>query len=246
MSRSEPVVEFQDVDFAYDGAPVLKAVDLEVAEREFLGVIGPNGSGKTTLLLLMLGLLRPGSGTVRVFGLEPRRSHRRVGYVPQNPNLDPDFPIAVEDVVLQGRLGQSRLVGGYRDEDVEAAHTAMRDVEVHHLRGKRFGNLSGGEQRRALIARGLATRPELLLLDEPTVGVDHRVEHEIFSLLDRLNEEMTIILVSHDVGCVTEHVNRIACVHQRLYTHSPEELTGEVLEAVFGGPARMAEHHPEE
>ncbi|MFO7957728.1 MAG: ABC transporter ATP-binding protein [Candidatus Brocadiia bacterium] len=246
MSDETPAVALRDVSFSYDGALVLERVSLEVPEGDFLGIIGPNGGGKTTLLRLVLGLNRPNSGEVRVFGRPPQQVRRQMGYVPQKPNLDPDFPISVEEVVLMGRLGQSRLVWRYRAEDREAARQAMEDVEIQPLRKQLFGKLSGGQQRRALIARALATRPRLLLLDEPTVGVDHRVEHEIYSLLDRLNEQMTIVLVSHDVGCVTEHVNRLACVHQRVFCHEADEITGEVIEAIYRGPAEMTRHHPEE
>jgi zinc transport system ATP-binding protein len=243
MSERTVAVEMEGVNFRYDGPLVLKDVDVELDEGEFVGVVGPNGSGKTTLLRLILGLERPTGGQVRVFGRPPAAARHEMGYVPQNPNLSPNFPITAEQVVMMGRLGKAPVFGGYSDEDVEAAHTAMRDVEIHGLRKRRFGNLSGGQQRRALIARGLATRPRLLLLDEPTVGVDHRVEHEIYSLLDRLNEHVTIVLVSHDVGCVTEHVGRVLCVHQRVFSHTPDELTGAVLEDIFGGPSRMAGHH---
>jgi len=243
MSDDALAVEFQDVGFRYNGPLVVEQVDLRVPEGDFLGIIGPNGSGKTTLLRLMLGLAEATTGRVRIFGRPPRQARRLLGYVPQKPVLDPDFPVSVEDVVLMGRLGQSRLMGGYRGADHAAADRAMKATELEHLRHKRFGRLSGGEQRRALIARALATEPKLLLLDEPTVGVDHRVEHDIFSLLDELNKTVTIVLVSHDVGCVTEHVKHVACVHQRLFVHTPEELTAEVIEDTFRGPSAMSSHH---
>jgi zinc transport system ATP-binding protein len=246
MSGGAPAVDFHDVGFRYDGPLVVEHVELNVPEGDFLGIIGPNGSGKTTLLRLILGLAEPSVGRVRVFGRPPRQARRMMGYVPQKPVLDPDFPVSVEDVVLMGRLGQSRLMGGYRSADRAAADRAIRAVELHHLRHKRFGRLSGGEQRRALIARALATEPKLLLLDEPTVGVDHRVEHDIYSLLDELNEQVTIVLVSHDVGCVTEHVKHVACVHLHVHVHTPENLTAEVIEDVFRGPSAMARHHSED
>jgi len=246
MSGGVPAVELKDVEFRYDGPLVLQSVSLAVEEGDFLGIIGPNGSGKTTLLRLILGLIRPTAGNVLVYGRPPQQARRMIGYVPQKPNLDPSFPVNVEDVVLMGRLGQSPMAGGFLRDDHEAAMRAIDQVEISHLRRKRFGRLSGGEQRRALIARALATEPRLLLLDEPTVGVDHRVEHEIYSLLDVLNKHVTIVLVSHDIGCVTEHVRRVAAVHQRVFCHTPEELTGKVIEDIFGGPIRMASHHRDE
>jgi zinc transport system ATP-binding protein len=243
MSAPEPAVDFRDVGFHYNGPMVVEHVELTVPEGDFLGIIGPNGSGKSTLLRLILGLSDPTEGSVRVFGRPPRQARRLMGYVAQKPVLDPDFPISVEDVVLMGRVGQSRLMGGYRSADRAAADRAIRAVELHHLRRKRFGRLSGGEQRRALIARALATEPRLLLLDEPTVGVDHRVEHDIYSLLDELNKTVTIVLVSHDVGCVTDHVKHVACVHQQVHLRRPEELTAEVIEETFRGPSAMAMRH---
>jgi zinc transport system ATP-binding protein len=246
MSGDGLAVEFQGVGFRYNGPLVVEDVDLPVPEGDFLGIIGPNGSGKTTLLRLMLGLAEPTLGRVRIFGRPPRQARRLMGYVPQKPVHDAAFPVDVEDVVLMGRLGQSRLMGGYRRADRAAADKAIRAVQLGHLRRKSFGRLSGGEQRRALIARALATEPRLLLLDEPTVGVDHRVEHDIFSLLDELNQTVTIVLVSHDVGCVTEHVKHVACMHQQVHLLEPWELTAEVIEDTFRGPLAMVRRRSDE
>ena len=240
MSAPETAVEFRDMGFRYNGPMVVEHVEMAVPEGDFLGIIGPNGSGKTTLLRLILGLSDPTTGSVRIFGRAPRQARRLMGYVPQKPQLDPDFPINVEEVVLMGRVGQSRLMGGYRAADRAAADRAIRAVQLHHLRRQRFGHISGGEQRRALIARALATEPRLLLLDEPTVGVDHRVEHDIYSLLDELNKTVTIVLVSHDMGCVTDHVKHVAAVHQQVQVCTPDELTAEMIEETFRGPSAMA------
>ena len=245
MSDQDAAVEIRDVDFRYDGPLALESVNLTVPVGEFLGIIGPNGGGKTTLLKLILGLEQPERGEVRVLGGTPQSARLSMGYVPQSSDLQLEFPITVQDVVLTGRVGQSRLVWSYRQEDRQAAAEALEAVELADLRDRVFGSLSGGQRKRALIARALATRPELLLLDEPTAEVDHHVEHEIYALLEELSEEMTILLVSHDVGCVTEHVGRVACVHQRVFCHTTEELTGEVIEAIYSGPVRMVEHHNE-
>ncbi len=245
MNEQERAVEIRGLDFRYDGPLVLENVNLTVPAGEFLGIIGPNGGGKTTLLKLILGLEQPESGEVLVLGGPPQAARQSLGYVPQSSRLELDFPISVRDVVLTGRVGQSRLVWRYRQEDREAALQALEAVELTRLQDRRFGTLSGGQRKRTLIARALATRPRVLLLDEPTAEVDHHVEHEIYALLEELSQSMTILLVSHDVGCVTEHVDRVACVHQRVFCHQTEELTGDIIEAIYSGPVRMVQHHDE-
>jgi len=243
MNDGPAAVEMRGVDFRYDGPLVLDRVDLEVREGEYVGVIGPNGGGKTTLLLLCLGLIRPTAGSVRVFDSPPQEARRMLGYVPQRTRIDPDFPVNALDVVLTGRLGHAPPVWRYRKADREVARAAMEQVGVYGLRRRRLGTLSGGEHQRVLIARALACEPRMLLLDEPTANVDHRAEHDLHELLERLNERMTIILVSHDVGCVTEHVQRLVCVHQRVFCHTTEELSGDLIEAIYRGPSAMVKHH---
>ena len=236
------VVEIDQVGFAYDGDLVLEDVTLTVRDGDFLGVVGPNGSGKTTLLKIILGLIHPLRGKVRVFGRPPDRARHLVGYVPQHADLDSSFPINVTDVILIGRLGKAPRLGRYKKIDRQTAEEAMQEVEIYDLRNRRFGTLSGGQKQRVLMARALVGEPDLLLLDEPTTSVDGRVEQDIYELLKRLNEKVTIILVSHDLGFISSYVKHVACVNRRLVCNPTNEITGDVSEACYGGPVHMLKH----
>ncbi len=242
MSQQKEIVKVEHVDFGYDGHLVLEDITLTVLESDFMGVIGPNGSGKTTLLKIMLGLIRPLRGKVRVFGQPPERGRHLIGYVPQHAELDASFPISVMDVVLIGRLGQAPMIGRYRKADRQAAQEAMQEAEVADLRNRRFGTLSGGQKQRVLMARALVGKPELLLLDEPTASIDGRVEQDIYHLLKKLNEKVTIVLVSHDVGFISTYVNKVACVNRRLVCNPADHVTGDTIEACYSGPIHMLKH----
>jgi len=245
MSEAQTAILADSVEFSYDGFPVLEDISLSVPEGDFLGMVGPNGSGKTTLLKIFLGLLRPTNGSVRIFGKAPERMRQLVGYVPQHASLDDSFPVSVLDVVLMGRLHRAPFFGGYKKRDKEVARQVMRDVQVEDLAKRRFGTLSGGQKQRVLLARALAVRPRLLLLDEPTASVDGRVEQDIYELLKRLNEQVTIVLVSHDVGFISTYVRHVACVNRRLTCNPTEEITGDVIEACYSGPVHMIKHQCE-
>jgi zinc transport system ATP-binding protein len=242
MSQERPVVEIDHVDFAYDGSLALEDINLTIQEGDFLGVIGPNGSGKTTLLRLILGLFHPLRGGVRVFGQPPGHARDLIGYVPQHAHMDEAFPISVMDVVLIGRLGKAPMLGRYRKSDRQAAEEAMQEAQVFDLRNRRFGALSGGQKQRVLMARALVGKPKLLLLDEPTASIDGRVEQDIYELLKTLNQEATIVLVSHDLGFISTYVNRVACVNRRLVCNPTDHITGDVIEACYSGPVHMIKH----
>jgi len=242
-----PVVLLENVSFSYDGHPVLENVNLHVAEHDFLCVVGPNAGGKTTLLKLILGLLKPTRGSLRVFGQPPEKVRSRIGYMPQHTSLDPMFPVNVMDVVLMGRLGRGKGPGPFRRKDKEAAEAALERVELHAVRYRSFSDLSGGQRQRVLIARALVTQPDLLLLDEPTSHVDAVVETELFEILNQLNEKMTIALVTHDLGFVSPYVKRVACVNRRVVVHPTSEITGEMINEIYGGDVHMVRHdaaHP--
>lgn len=239
-----PAVRLEDVSFSYDGHPVLRDVNLTIHERDFATVVGPNGGGKTTLLKLMLGLVVPSSGTVAVFGGPPELSRGRIGYVAQHSGADPHFPIRVLDVVLMGRLG-GRTIGAMSADDRAAAASALREVELERHARRAFSGLSGGERQRVLIARALASRPDLLLLDEPTAHLDVMMESELFRLLERLSERLTIILVSHDLGFVSGLARTVVCVKQTVSVHPTSEMTGDLVRELYGRDVRMVRHHEE-
>jgi zinc transport system ATP-binding protein len=238
----DPVVVVENVSFTYDGPPVLENVSLSVARGEMLGLVGPNGGGKSTFLKIILGLLNPNAGKVAVLGRPPGEGRREIGYVPQSTTFARDFPISVEEVVLIGRLGKTRLMGTYRGEDRRAAFTAMERTGICELRKRRLGELSGGQLQRVLIARAIAGEPQILILDEPTAHMDLRVEEDIFGLLKELNRHMTIIVVSHDVGFISHYVTRAACLNRSLLCHQTVEINQDTMNKLYGAPVRIIHH----
>ncbi len=237
-----PVIELENVSFSYNGQPVLQSVDLVVSRNDFLCVVGPNGGGKTTLLKLVLGLVRPASGTVRVFGGPPEKARPRIGYMPQHTSLDPLFPVNVRDIVLMGRLGRGGRFGFYGRKDFRAAEEVLRMMKLTGLERRSFSSLSGGQRQRVLIARALISRPEILLLDEPTASIDAVIETELFEILNRLNREMTIALVTHDLGFVSRYVKSVVCVNRRVVVHPTSEISGEMINEIYGGDMQMVRH----
>jgi zinc transport system ATP-binding protein len=239
----EMAVVVRDLAFRYQGPAVLEDVTLEVPQGEFLGVVGPNAGGKSTLLKLILGLLEPSAGEVRVLGRPPREVCRALGYVPQYPQFGRDFPITVEETVLTARLGNGRMIGGYRAQDREIARRAMAETEVDSLARRQLRTLSGGQLQRVLVARALAAEPRILLLDEPTANIDQRVEADIFELLKRLNLRMTILVVSHDVGFISRYVTRVACLNRTLRCHHTSALDGHLIQQLYDADVRWIDHH---
>jgi zinc transport system ATP-binding protein len=239
---TEPVIAIENLSFAYNSDLVLEDVNLTITEREFVSLVGPNGGGKTTLLKLMLGLLAPTTGKVRVFGHSPALARRRIGYMPQHAQVDPRFPASVTEVALMGRVSKGSNIGPYGRADREAARRALDQVDLYEFRRRQFADLSGGQRQRALIARALAAEPELLLLDEPTANLDVRVEGELYELLKTLNEHLTIVLVSHDLGFVSQFVKSVVCVKRRVVVHPTSEITGEIIQEIYGADVRMVRH----
>jgi zinc transport system ATP-binding protein len=242
VTAGAPALELEHVWFAYRGEPALEDVSLRVETGDYLAILGPNGSGKTTLLQVILGLRQPQRGRVSVLGESPARARPRVGYVPQRAGFDLDFPIRVIDVVLMGRLAARPPGRSFSAEDRERARRALEQVELAGAAGRPVGALSGGQLQRVLIARALALEPKLLLLDEPHAGLDERIERSVWDLLEELSERMTIVLVSHDIGAISQRVRSVACLNRRLHAHPTRELTAEILEATYGCPVELLAH----
>ncbi|MCB2186747.1 MAG: ABC transporter ATP-binding protein [Deltaproteobacteria bacterium] len=235
------VISLDNVSFAYNGRQVLSDVDLTVQAGDFLAVVGPNGGGKSTLLKIMLGLLAPNGGVVKVLGQPPAKICQRLGYLPQQSHLDLAFPITVGEVVEMGRLAGGPWAWPRRS-DHEAARQALAAVGLPDLSRRHLAELSGGQRQRVLIARALVSAPEILLLDEPTSNLDPQAEKELYELLGQLRQKMTLVMVTHDLGFVPPHVRHVACVNQKLSMHPTEAIHGEVLEAIYGPGARLVRH----
>ena len=238
----ETLIEFEHADLGYGRrSVVLRDVNLRITRGEFLGVVGPNGSGKTTLLRTFLRLLRPVSGTVRIGG----SGEVRFGYVPQRETVDTLFPIPVGEIVMMGRYSRIGVLRRPGRGDHEAASRALEHVGIGHLAAASYRDLSGGQKQRALIARALATQPDVLVLDEPTNGMDLASEQGLLDLIRRLHVEdrLTVILVSHLLANVANVAPRVAIIAEgRVDEGAREEmLTTEHLSALYGMPVQVRE-----
>jgi zinc transport system ATP-binding protein len=227
------IIDIQDLEYAYDREAVLEDVNLSVRQGDFMAVIGPNGGGKTTLVKLILGLLAPDRGTVRVDGKSPQKASRCIGYVPQNVNVNRSFPITTKDVVLMGKLNPTKRLSRNTSTHCRDALAALERLEVARYADRTIGTLSGGQRQRVFIARTLVARPKLLLLDEPTASIDTKGQADFYRLLGELNKEITILVVSHDLLVISRYVKSVACVNKRLHYHDPAEITGEMLETMY-------------
>jgi zinc transport system ATP-binding protein len=225
------------------GQNVLEDISLVVNEREFYAIIGPNGGGKTTLIKLMLGLIEPKRGNVKVFGGNPSENRRFLGYVPQFHTFDFHYPVTLEEMVISGRLGnKNRIFTRYTKEDREITEDVLMTLGISELSGREISALSGGERQRAIIARALVSEPRALLLDEPTVYVDAPTEQQFYTILNSLKEKMAVVLVTHDIGVVSDHATKVGCLNRRLYTHDSGEITDDMLTSAYQCPVELIAH----
>lgn len=254
----DSIVEIKDVWFAYNGQTVLEDVSLNIEPGDFIAMIGPNGGGKTTLLKLMLGLLKPDKGSIRILGGATEKASHHIGYVSQDVHINRSFPITAIDVVLMGKLGPHRRWGRNSAQNRQEALNALKRMEIEAFAQSKIGELSGGQRQRLFIARALVTQPKVLLLDEPTASIDAKGQAEFYRLLKELNKDITILVVSHDLVAISTYVKSVACVNKRLHYHAQAEITGEMLEEMYpcadeevcpveliahGLPHRVLKHH---
>lgn len=245
----QELVSVRDVSFSYDGPPVVEHVTFSIFKGDFLAILGPNGSGKTTLLKIMLGLLKPEQGEIRIMGKPAPEFDARheIGYVPQKAtHIDPFFPASVKEVVAMALLSHKTIFRLSKRQETAAVRNALGRVDMGPYENRPIGSLSGGQQQRVFIARALVTQPRILFLDEPTTGVDSKTKERFYEMLGRLNlrQGLTIVQVTHDIGIVNKHIRQVACLNQRLTYHGTHEdfCRSGVLEDMLAGGHHLVSH----
>ncbi len=230
-------IQIHNLNFQYDENPLLQDVSIEIAKGECLAVFGPNGGGKTTLLKLLMGFLKPNSGTILLDGMEPQKSRRRMGYVPQISQLDRQFPITALEVVKMGALSSS-LFHSYKPGSEDEALAMLDKVGLKHMAQTPFGSLSGGQSQRVLIARALMGRPDYLFLDEATASVDPSAEEHFHQLIQELKGIITIVMVTHDLPEEMSYIDRFFCVYRTITPYSPAQVCDHFAKGLYHPPLK--------
>jgi zinc transport system ATP-binding protein len=246
---SEPIIEVKDLTYSYNSKPVIDHISFDISEGSYVGIIGPNGGGKTTLLKLLLGLIQPDKGSIKILGhsVNDLRRKYQIGYVPQRVSQDNmQFPATVEEVVLSGRIPHLSLFEFYKAHDKTEVSKAMEIANVKKFRHKLLSDLSGGERQRVYVARALASEPKILLLDEPFVGIDLPNQQEFYSFLKVLNQEygLTILFVSHDIDIISNEVTELLCLNRRLVCQGKTDsvIEGSMIEELYGKKVTHIHH----
>lgn len=249
---AESILSIKDLSFVYEQKPVLESIDFQIQKGSFVGLVGPNGSGKTTLIKLILGLLRPQTGSIELFETPIQKFHdwNRIGFVSQKANsFNAGFPATVSEVVSTGLTSKVGYFRFFSKKDKEKVKQALEQVGMLDYLNQNIGNLSGGQQQRVFIARALVSDPELLILDEPTVGVDQEHVQRFYHLLSELNKNqgITLLFVTHDIGTVTSYVSHIACLNKSLHFHGDPDsfaaLSNKEVSDLYGHPLHVVTHH---
>lgn len=233
MKDDSQFLVLDQLSFSFPGIPLFQKVNLRTSLKGLVQIVGPNGGGKSTLARLILGLLEPQSGSIRILGKSPMQARGRIGYVPQHSHYDPKFPVKVGEVVLSGTL--RRPWGWYSRQDREACSRILESLELAHLAQRPFSALSGGQRQRVLVARALASEPDLLLLDEPTANVDVEAASTLENYIRKLKEDIGVLLITHDFDFLTASVDRVVCVNRNIHVHESGQLDNDELRKLFSG-----------
>ena len=244
-----PIIEFKNISFAYDSKNnVLEHISFDVNKGDYVGIIGPNGSGKSTMMKLMLGLLKPNEGTIKIFGKKRKNfaEHAKIGYVPQQTAYASTFPATVLEIIQSGRTSQMGLFQSFQKKDHNAVQKAIHITGLERVKNTLLEKLSGGQRQRTLIARALAGEPKVLVLDEPSTGVDIKSQETFFSFLKNLNKKLgiTILLISHDLDVITNEADYVICVNKQLICNTPvkEFVKGDYMKKLYGENVKLVKH----
>jgi zinc transport system ATP-binding protein len=248
--EDRPIVELHDVGVKYpNGVTALEGITIDINSKDLIALIGPNGAGKSTLLKIILGLIKPTSGSVKLFGCSDlSKNLKYVGYVPQSALVrDPNLPFNVYETVMIGRTPVVGLFHGTKAEDKQKVEETLKLFGIYELKDRKIGQLSGGQSQRVFLAKAMVSEPKLLLLDEPTSGVDAASKKEFYNILERLNKErgITVILSSHDISVITKIANRVLCVNKsQFFCGENEDFSADAeLHKVYGHPVEIVDHH---
>ena len=250
MKFTVPIFDVKNLNFSVKGQSILSNISLEILQAQYIAIIGPNGGGKTTLVRMLLGLDKPSSGEIRIFGKKLRdfKDWHKIGYVPQRvSHVDSSFPATVLDIVKMGRTSQRKMFSSFSRTDKEMVHDAMLKMDILDLADKMVGTLSGGQRQRVMIARALASKPEILILDEPNTGVDMVSQKSFYALLRKLNKEdkITIVFITHDIGVIAGDIARLFTINQKaIICNNPKQiLSCQEMSELYGIDAHLLHNH---
>jgi len=253
LSFSVPIFDVKNLNFTVNGQKILSDISLEIFHSQYIAIIGPNGGGKTTLIRMLLGLDKPSSGSVKIFGkkIKDFKDWNKIGFVPQRAaQVDQNFPATALDIVRMGRVSKRKLFSRESEEDIQAVDDAMAKMDILDLKDKMVGTLSGGQRQRVMIARALASKPEILILDEPNTGVDVVSQNRFYTLLSKLNKEdkITIVFITHDIGVIADDIGRLFTINQKatICNNPKEALSCEDMSALYGISAHLVHNHKHE
>ena len=248
-----PIFDVKNLSFNVRNQTILSHISLEIFSSEYIAIIGPNGGGKTTLIRMLLGLDKPSHGNIKIFGKDIKefKEWNKIGFVPQRAShVDQNFPATTLDIVKMGRIAKKKLFASDSVEDVEAVYNAMAKMDILDLKNKMVGTLSGGQRQRVMIARALASKPEILILDEPNTGVDVVSQKSFYTLLSNLHkrENITIVFITHDIGVIADDIDRLFTINQKVtICNTPKEtLSCRDVSELYGISAHLVHNHKHE